>query len=205
MFKNVASQKIAFFSFDYTTGAPKTGDAGNMTGYVDKDWGGVNALTDTSASEISSSNAPGWYQFDVSQSETNADALLFTCKSTTGNVSVVGQQIYTTPPNFSTLSITSAGLIAVVGYLRQNVAFAGFMFMMTDSTNHNPVTGKTVTVTRSIDGAAFASGALSAVTEVGSGIYYVDFAAGDLNGRNIVLLATATGCDATYRQIVTFQ
>ncbi len=205
MFKNVASQKIAFFAFDITTGAAKTGDAANLTAYVDKDWGGVNALTDTSASEISSSNAAGWYQFDVSQSETNADVLLFTCKSSTGNVSVVGQQIYTTPPNFSTLSVSSSGYVAVLGYLRKNVAFTGFMFMMTDSTTHNPVTGKSVTVTRSIDGGSFAGGTLSAVSEVGNGIYSVDFGTGDLNGANIVLLATATGADATYRQIVTFQ
>lgn len=205
MFKNVASQKIAFFAFDTTTGAAKTGDAANITAYVDKDWAGVNALTDTSATEISSSNAPGWYQFDVSQSETNGDALLFTAKSSTSNIAVVGQQVYTTPPNFTTFSISSSGYVAVLGYLRKNVAFAGYMFMMTDSTNHNPVTGKTVTVTRSIDGAAFAGGTLSAVTEVGSGIYAVDFGAGDLNGGNIVLLATASGADNTYRQIVTFQ
>lgn len=205
MFKNVASQKIAFFAFDITTGAAKTGDAANITGYVDKDWAGVNALGDTSATEISSSNAAGWYLFDLAQAETNADALLFSAKSSTGSIAVVGQQVYTTPPNFSTFLITSAGYVAVVGYLRKNVAFAGFMFMMTDSTNHNPVTGKTVTVSRSIDGASFASGTLSAVTEVGNGIYSLDFGAGDLNGGNIVLLATATGADNTYRQVVTFQ
>lgn len=95
MLKNVASQKIALFAFDYSTGAPKTGDAANITPYINKDWAGVNALTDTSASELSSTNAPGWYLFDVSQTETNADVVHFTAKSSTANVAIVGTLIYT--------------------------------------------------------------------------------------------------------------
>lgn len=87
--------------------------------------------------------------------------------------------------------------------LEKNVAFSAFMFMMTDSTNHNPVTGKTVTVTRSIDGGAFGAGTLSAVTEVANGWYKVDFAAADLNGKVIVLRATATGSDDTFVTIFT--
>src|ERR1051325_6245319 len=97
MFKNVASQKIALFAFDYSTGAPKTGDAANITAYVNKDWAGVNALGDTSASEIDSTNAKGWYLFDLTQAETNADALNFTAKSSTSNVAIVGQLIQTSP------------------------------------------------------------------------------------------------------------
>lgn len=111
MLKNVASQKIALFAFDTTTGAPKTGDAANITAYVDKDWAGVNALTDTSASEVDSTNAKGWYLFDVAQAESNADALLFSGKSSTANVSVVGQLIFTRPPNFTKAVIDANGLM----------------------------------------------------------------------------------------------
>lgn len=100
---------MAVFAFDTTSGAPKTGDAANITLYVDKDWASVNALTDTSATEIDSTNAKGWYLFDVSQTETNANTLLFTGKSTTANISIVGQLIYTVPANFTTLSIDSSG------------------------------------------------------------------------------------------------
>ena len=78
---------------------------------------------------------------------------------------------------------------------RKNVAVSNFMFLMTDSTNHNPATGLTVSVTRSIDGAAFGAGALSSVTEVSGGWYRVDFAAGDTNGNTIAFRATATGAD----------
>ena len=79
--------------------------------------------------------------------------------------------------------------------IKKNVAMANFKFLMTDSTNHAPATGLTVTVTRAIDGGAFAAGTLSAVTEVAFGIYRVDFGAGDLNGDNITFRATAAASD----------
>jgi hypothetical protein len=113
MFKNTAT-KIALFAFDTTTGAPKTGDAANLTAYVSKDYGTVTALGDTSATEMDATNAKGWYLFDVAQAEANADALLFTGKSTTANVSVVGQHIFTTPANFSSQSIDSNGRVDVI-------------------------------------------------------------------------------------------
>lgn len=109
MFKNVAT-KIALFAFDTTTGAAKTGDSANLTAYVSKDYGAVTVLTDTTATEMDSTNAKGWYLFDVAQAESNADALLFTAKSSTANISVVGQYIHTTPNRFTTLVIDAAGL-----------------------------------------------------------------------------------------------
>lgn len=110
MLRNVAGQKISVFAFDYTTGAPKTGDGANITVYVSKDDGTVTALTDTSATEKDSTNAKGWYDFDLSQSETNAVKLLFTGKSATANVSVVGQCIYTTPATTFDAATTIAKL-----------------------------------------------------------------------------------------------
>lgn len=109
----------------------------------------------------------------------------------------------TFPTNFGSLSITAAGLVATTSNVKKNQALAKFQFLMTDSTNHAPATGKTVTVTRSIDGGAFGAGALSAVTELSNGIYTVDFAAADLNGNVIVLRATATACDDTFERIIT--
>lgn len=109
MFKNVAT-KIAVFAFDTTTGVPKTGDAANITAYVSKDYGAVTVLADTTATEMDATNAKGWYLFDVAQAETNADALLFSGKSVTANISVVAQYIFTTPNRFSSLVIDAAGL-----------------------------------------------------------------------------------------------
>lgn len=91
------------------------------------------------------------------------------------------------------------------GNVKKNVALANFMFLLTDSTNHAPKTSAaSIAVTRSIDGAAFAAGTLSAVTEVANGMYRVDFAAADLNGNVIVLRVTATSCDDTFERIITF-
>ncbi len=79
--------------------------------------------------------------------------------------------------------------------IRKNTALAAFEILMTDSTNHNPATGLTVTVTRSIDGAAFGALAVTTVTEIANGWYKFDFAASDLNGTVIGVRATATGAD----------
>lgn len=79
--------------------------------------------------------------------------------------------------------------------LKKNQACANFIFLMTDSTNHNPATGATVTVTRSLDGAAFASGTIGAVSEIGNGFYKCDLGAGDTNGDVVALRFTATSCD----------
>ena len=112
MLKNVASQTVEFFVFDYSTGAAKTGDAANITMYVSKDDGTLTALTDTSAAEISSTNAPGWYRCDVSQTESNANKLLFTGKSSTSNVAVVGRVIYTRPQYAADMVISSGGVVS---------------------------------------------------------------------------------------------
>jgi hypothetical protein len=109
----------------------------------------------------------------------------------------------TFPTNFSSLSIDSGGNVKLVSNIKKNQALAKFEFLMTDSTNHNPKTGLTVTVTRSIDGGAFAAGTLSVVTEVANGIYSVDFGAGDLNGNVVTFRATATAADDLFVTLVT--
>lgn len=194
MFKNVASQKIALLAVDRATGGPKTGDASNITAYVSKDFGTVTALGDTSATEMSSTNAPGWYLLDVAQAETNADALLFSGKSSSTGIDIVGALIYTVPPNFTALSIDSSGNAKVQTGIKKNTAISAYAFVMTDSTTHNPVTGKTITATRSIDGASFASTSNSA-TELSNGVYKIDLSAGDMNGSTVICRFTASGCD----------
>jgi len=86
--------------------------------------------------------------------------------------------------------------------IKKNTAKSAFMFLMTDSTNHLPAPGLTVTAQRSIGGAAFGACA-NAVSEVGSGVYKIDLAAGDLNGDSIALKFTATGADQSTMLIIT--
>jgi hypothetical protein len=93
--------------------------------------------------------------------------------------------------------------IAITSNIKKNQALAAFAFTMADSILRNPAAGKTVNVTRSVDGGAFGAGTLSAVTEVSNGVYSVDFGAGDLNGNVVTLRATATGCGDTLERIVT--
>lgn len=89
----------------------------------------------------------------------------------------------------------SSGRVLLQSGLRKNQAVANFPFVMTDSTNHNPLPLLTVTATRSIDGAAFASGTIANMTEISNGAYQCDLGAGDLNGDTILLRFTATGAD----------
>ncbi len=109
MFKNVAA-KFMVFAFDSATGLPKTGDGANITAYVSKDYGTVTVLADTSATEMDSTNAKGYYLFDAAQGETNADCLMVSGKSTTSGIVVVGAPavIYTRPTT-GWLAPTTAG------------------------------------------------------------------------------------------------
>ena len=87
MYRNIAGV-VEFLAVDTATGLPKTGDAANITAYVSIDGGAVTALGDTSASELSSTNAKGVYRFDVTAAEANGKHLLFSAKSSTSGVEV---------------------------------------------------------------------------------------------------------------------
>ncbi len=72
---------------------------------------------------------------------------------------------------------------------------------MTDSSTHAPITGRTVTATASLDGAAFAACA-NAVSEVASGVYKINLATTDLNANIVTLKFTAAGADPTLITLV---
>lgn len=113
--KNITGQKLVVYAFDSTTNAPKTGDAANLTAYISQDDGSLTALGDTSATEISSTNAKGYYSFDLTQAETNAVKLFFSAKSSTANVVVRSEPatFWTAPVFFERLPISSGGLVTV--------------------------------------------------------------------------------------------
>src|SRR4051812_25503269 len=100
--KNTSGQKLRMLAIDTGSNLPKTGDSANLTAYVSKDHGTLTALTDTSATEVDASNAPGVYEFDLSQAETNADNLDFTAKSSTSGIRLVPiLNVQTVSPNFA--------------------------------------------------------------------------------------------------------
>lgn len=135
MNKNTAGQKLTIFAFDYSTNAPKTGDAANLTAYVTIDDGTLTALTDTSATEIDATNGKGLYTFDLTQAETNGTKLVFSAKSSTANVSIVPQILYTHPANFSLTSIDGNGrldIIKVAGTLQTAGDLAAMLTIIDD-------------------------------------------------------------------------
>lgn len=233
MEKNVASQEATVLVFDSATGLPKTGltdvtcyirkDTGSFT---------IVTANSGVATECDATHAKGWYKIALSQSETNANELVVAAYSAgTSTYASAGARYTTTAPNFGVTSINSSGQLDIikvngtsqtagdiVDYLvttgvkiiaasragiRKNTALSNFEILMTDSTNHNPATGLTVTVTRSIDGGSFSAGTLGSVSAVSNGMYKFDFGAGDLNGDVITLRATATGADDTFVTIKT--
>jgi len=103
MQKNVASQKWRVFAFDRTDNSPKTGDAANITAKICKDWGTKDAVTDTNPTEIED----GYYEFDLTQSETNANNLDLYPESSTTDIQVIG-----VPGNYVTTVIAGATMDA---------------------------------------------------------------------------------------------
>ena len=102
------------------------------------------------------------------------------------------------PSNFASMSITAGGAISINAQVKKNTAISQFPLKMVLSSDHiSPATGKTVSVTRSIDGAAFAATATATATEISNGWYYIPLAAADVNGNSIIIRATATACDAS--------
>ncbi len=113
IYRNVASQKIAVFAYDKTTGAAKTGDAANITAYLSKDWGAAAAVADTNPTEMDATNMPGWYAFDLAQAETNAEVMVIAPKSVTANVVIDQVQVFTeylTPDRIVLLDTLSEGV-----------------------------------------------------------------------------------------------
>lgn len=112
--KRNAACKIYMYAYD--SNGPKTGDSANLTFYVSKDGGTATALTDSSASELSSTNAPGVYVCDVTAGETDADTLLFSAKSSTSGVKLDPVIAFpdTLPTNLGSLSINGSGQVDVI-------------------------------------------------------------------------------------------
>lgn len=87
-------------------GLPVTGDAANITANIYIDSGSAAATNDVNPTE----REDGLYYFNMTAAETNGDCLMLTPQSSTANVSVtaISPVIYTTPPNFNTLTIANS-------------------------------------------------------------------------------------------------
>lgn len=84
--KNTASQKWRVFAFNETDNTAVTGDAANISAKIAKDWGAATATNDVAPTEVED----GYYLFDLTQAETNADNLDLYPESSTANIQVIG-------------------------------------------------------------------------------------------------------------------
>ena len=106
--KNVSGQKWVVYAWNDTTHAPVTGDAANITAKISQDGAAGSATTDTNPTELED----GYYVFDLTQGETNADLLLILPESSTSNVRVEGapRSVYTTEEiNYSVRGVADSG------------------------------------------------------------------------------------------------
>lgn len=189
MQRNVSGQKILLFAFDASTNLPKTGDAANLTAYVSKDAGAVTVLGDTTATEMDATNAKGWYSFDLTQGETDAYDLVFTGKSSTANVSVVGRAIATTPASFTAFVTPTGASVNATQFARQTITAAAGVTLPSSVASPTNITAATGVVLSAAGVQAIWDALTSALTTVGSiGKLFVD----NLNATVSSRLASAS-------------
>ena len=113
--KNTASQYWRVFAYNSVTDQPVTGDAANITAKISKDWGAAGATNDVNPTETED----GYYNFTLTQAETNADNLDIFPESSTIDVEVIGTPMSqsTVPVNFQELGIESDGDVTKVNTL----------------------------------------------------------------------------------------
>jgi hypothetical protein len=87
IYKNVTGQYVTVFAWDLYTETAKTGNAASITAVISKDCGAFSATNDVNPTEVDVAGTPkGFYQFELSQAETNADHIIFVPVSATAGV-----------------------------------------------------------------------------------------------------------------------
>ncbi len=210
------SKLLRFFVADSssTTGAGLTGlvyNSGSLTAYYIREGASsatsmtlvtmtVGTWTSLGFKEIDATNMPGWYEFGVPNAAIAASAksVAFQFKGATAMAPVNIELQLTAVDNQDAVRFGLSSLPNGPTMFKKNQALTGFPFVMRSSTDHiTPTPGLTITATRSIDGAAFASTTNSA-SAISGGAYKIDLSAADLNGNSILFLFSATGADPLY-------
>lgn len=89
------------------------------------------------------------------------------------------------------------------GGVMRNTPLLNFTFTLFSSSDHiTPITGRSVTAQRSLDGAAFAA-CSNGATEIGYGVYKINLTAADTNADMLALRFTAAGADPCNVTILT--
>ena len=103
MYRNVGGQSVTLLAVNISTGVQVNGDAANQSWYLSIDDGSYQALG--SPTQDNSSFAPGEYSLALTAAQTNGNKLKFSGVSITANVIVIPTVIYTTPLNWSSVTL----------------------------------------------------------------------------------------------------
>lgn len=177
MLRNVATQKYRVYAWDATTGLAKTGDAANISAYIQIDDGAGAATNDTAPSEVSSTNQPGYYDFDLTQAETNGAKVSLSPKSATANIVVVAcpPVIYTRAQYASLEALDSSGRGDISKFAGQTITAAAGVTLPSSVASPTNITAGTITTVTNltnlpsipadwITAAGIANGAIDAAT-----------------------------------------
>jgi len=152
MQKNVAGQKIIVFAFNQYTNAPVTGDAANITANLRLDGGVANPVDDVNPQELER----GYYYFDLTQAETNADMIMIAPASTTAQTVVIGVPgALFTDTLVASLAIVD-GIVDAIKLKTDTIGGAGaiaWAYTLTDSVTGGPIDGAEVWVSTDSAGA----------------------------------------------------
>lgn len=152
---------------------------------------------------VDGTNMPGVYELGIPNAAlaSGADSVVIYLQGATNMAPTVLEIELTQNSNQDGVRGGMTALPNASMAVAKNTALNNFIFPMYD-TNGNPKTGLTVTGQARIDSASFAS-LTNSVTEVAFGMYTVNLAAADLNGKVIALRFSATGAQDTDVTIVT--
>ena len=134
MQKNIAGQKWYIKAWDETDNTVKAGDAANITANLRLDGGAANATDDVNPTELEN----GYYVFDITQAESNADYILICPSSATINIQVEGcpKAFTTTPPNYNVLGIETDGDLTKVNTLDGHTVQTGDSYPVVSHADH---------------------------------------------------------------------
>jgi hypothetical protein len=175
---------MQYVAWDVSNNVGKTGDAANHSIRAVGD--GVEYTPAAAPTQVNT-DIPGVYTIAIAAGENNYNTVTLGGKSSTAGVVII--------------PITWANQLPPG--VRRNTLLVGHQFPMYATGTMNRASGKTVTVTRSIDKAAYGAAANSPAEIGTTGMYAIDLAATDLNGGVISFIASAPGCDDTWWEIVT--
>lgn len=127
LLKNIAAQGIYLYAYTIATGAAKTGDAANITGYSSIEGATTGTVFGTAhPTEISAANLPGVYWQPLAQAETNGNCIAYCWKSATAGVAIDPVLILTTGVSIPAVAPGAANGVFIAGTNAATVVTTSF-------------------------------------------------------------------------------